>query len=185
MAELIVVLDVGTSKPDRDAFESIGMLDELHKYNQKGDIDWDIYEFYFECLADYIHIHLKENKGQQAKKRFIVYFNARSPNSLKAEEVFGARKEDVEQYGKDFEFLDFVYGNQPLFLFIGCLWKDQISIVRFITKEKWFVSKDLINTFENCFKNNSKLYTISKYKAYSKIIKRDFKDLLNLSEKIK
>ena len=180
MSELIGIIDLSSIRPNREAFKSIDKTDELDRYNRNWSAHRDIYEFYYECLADFIETHLKDNIGQHIKKRFIVYFSARSSNSLKAQEVFEARKEDVEQYGKNFELLDFIHGNQSLFLKIGALWNNKASIVRIISKEIWFVSKDLIDTFESCFEKNSKIFISSWYEDYSELISKDFMNILPL-----
>ena len=185
MPEVVVIIDLSWIRPNREAFKSIDKTDELDRYNRNWSAHRDIYEFYYEALADFVQIHLKDNKGQQVKKRFIIYFNTRSSNSLKAQEVFESRKEDVEQYGKDFELLDFVHGNQSLFLFVGCLWKDQISVVRIISKERWFVNKDLITTFDSCFEMNSKIFISHWYEDYSELISKDFQQLWNSVESLK
>ena len=177
MPEVIFIFDLSSIRPNGESFKSIGKAKELDEYNSNGGTDKEIYEFYYDALADYIETHLKDNKGQQVKKRFIVYFNARSQISIKAEEIFRIKKENVEQCDKDFEFFDLIFGNQSLFLFVGALWKDQNSIVRIITKERWFVSKDLINTFESCFKGNSKIYISSWNEDYSELITKDLSNL--------
>ena len=185
MPEVIVIIDLSSIRPNKESFKSIDKIDELDRYNSNGGTDKEIYEFYYEALADYIDTQLKENKGQQVKKRFIIYFSARSPISLKAEEIIETRIVDSGEYDKDFELLYFVYGNQSLFLTIGSLWKDQNSIVRIITKERWFVSKDLINTFESCFEMNSKIFISHSYEDYSELITKDFQQLWNSVESLK
>ena len=149
--ESVIIIDLSSIRPNRQAFKSIDMLDELDEYNQMWSIHRDIYEFYYECLAGYIHNHLKENRNQLIKKRFIVYFNTRSPNSLKASEIFAINKENNDEP----EFLNLIYGSQSLFLSLGFLLTCKNFIVRIFSKEKLFIWKDLENTFKSYFKDDS------------------------------
>ena len=173
--ELVIIFDWTSIRPNREAFKSIDMLDELDEYNQMWSIHRDIYEFYYECLADYIQYHLKENRNQLIKKRFIVYFNTRSPNSLKASEIFAINKENNDEP----EFLNLIYGSQSLFLSLGFLLTCKNSIVRIFSKEKLFIFKDLENTFKSYFKDDSHIFTSSHYENYWEAIEWDLASLEN------
>ena len=142
--------------PNKEAFKSIGMLDKFEIYHNNKSTDTDILEFYYECLADYIETHLKENENQHIKKRFIVFFNISNQNSSQAEKIIISNKSNGETTvdeklctAKKPEYLDIIYGDKLLFLAIGSLSNQPTSIIRIITKEKWFVSKHAQESRQN------------------------------------
>ena len=139
MSEVIVVIDLSSFGIDSKAFESIGMAEKFDEYNNNEGIDNDIHKFYYECLADYIITHLKDNKSQQVKRRFIIYFHSKNQKSTMAEEIIISYKSNSKiTSDEELEYLDLAIGDKSLLFKITFYLNKNVSALRLISIEKQF-----------------------------------------------